>query len=223
MLQALATHRIAELGGVSDKTEIVLGGMISGVHVRNVQKSRSGLTRMVKFSFEDLTGSLPAMLWPEEYAKFENEVKSDHIVFLKGTLARYREPAELAVTRVIPLERAPAELACGVVITLRKGITEEKQLEALLRVLRVRPGKLDVYLEMLGLAGVRRAIYRAGASLKIRYDEKLVPELETLVEAGHVRLLGPGGATARVEPVPAVSRRAEVEPIEALPEDLDDL
>ena len=42
----------------------------------------------------------------------------------------------------------------------------------------IRPGNLDVYLEILGLSGVRRAIYRVGSSLKIRYDDRLIADLE---------------------------------------------
>ena len=53
VLQALATHRSPTSAGVAEKTEVVLGGMIAGVQVKNVQKSRSGLTRMAKL---DLRG-----------------------------------------------------------------------------------------------------------------------------------------------------------------------
>src|SRR5262249_30341600 len=83
VLPALATHRAADLGAssVSERTEVILGGMIVGVQVRNVQKSRSGHTRMAKLTFEDLSGSVPAMLWPEEFARFEDLVKSDQLVF----------------------------------------------------------------------------------------------------------------------------------------------
>ena len=48
---------------------------------------------------------------------------------------------------------------------------------------------------------MRRAVYKAGASLRIRYDDRLIPELEAVVGSGHVRLLGQRGATARVEAV----------------------
>ena len=58
--------------------------MITNVQVRNVQKSRSGLTRMAKLTFEDLSGSTPAMLWPEEFAKMGDLVKNDQIGFVKG-------------------------------------------------------------------------------------------------------------------------------------------
>jgi DNA polymerase-3 subunit alpha len=199
MLQALATHRVADLPGVAEKTEIVLGGMISALTVRNVSKSRSGLTRMAKLTFEDLSGSIQAILWPEEFAKFESEIKNDLVGFVKGTIVRMRDPAEFVISRWIPFEAGPAELSRGVVVTVRKGVLEEKQLESLLRLIRIRPGNLDVYLELLGLVGVKRAIYRAGASLKIRYDQSLVPSLEGAVGSGNVRLLGQRGATARVE------------------------
>ena len=199
MLQTLSTHRVADLGAVGEKFEVTLGGMITGIQLKNVQKSRSGLTRMAKLTFEDLTGSVPAMLWPEEFAKFEPLVKSDMIGFVKGTLDRRRDPAELVITKIIPLERGPAELSKGVVVTLHKGITGDKHLETLLRQVRVRPGNLDVYLEILGLSGVRRAIYRVGSSLKIRYDDRLIADLESAVGDGAVRLVGHRGATARVE------------------------
>ena len=115
--------------------------MIASVQVRNVQKSRSGLTRMAKLTFEDLSGSTPAMLWPEEFAKLGELVKNDLIGFVKGTLDRRREPAELIISRIMPIETAAAELARGVVVRLHKGVHQEADLERLLRFVRVRPGQ----------------------------------------------------------------------------------
>ena len=222
LLQALATHRIEELGGVAEKSEVTLGGMISGVQVKNVQKSRSGLTRMAKLSFEDLTGSVPSMLWPEEFAKSEDLVKNDLIGFVKGTLDRRRDPAELIITKIIPLDRGPAELSRGVVVRLHKGVHQASDLERLLRLVRVHPGNLDLFLEILGLTQVRRAIYKAGASLKVRHDDGLLADLEAAVGPGNVRLLGRRGATARVETTARATAIATApEPDE--PPDSDDL
>ena len=151
--------------------------MIAGVQIKSVQKSRSGLTRMGKLTFEDLTGSTPAMLWPEEFAKFESVVKDDAIVFVKGTLDRRRDPAELIISRVIPIERADAELATGVVVSLRKGPhgDAERPPPPGPPPGQKAPGNLKVYFEVFGLAGVRRAIYKAGTSLRLRHDERLYP------------------------------------------------
>ena len=58
LLHALATHRVADLPSQSrEKSEVILGGMITNIKERNVQKSRSGLTRMAKLTFEDLSGT----------------------------------------------------------------------------------------------------------------------------------------------------------------------
>jgi DNA polymerase III subunit alpha len=215
LLQALATHRVAELAAVPDKTEVILGGMIANVQVRNVQKSRSGLTRMAKLAFEDLTGSTPAMLWPEEFAKLGDLVRNDLIGFVKGTLDRRREPAELIISKILPIETASSELARGVVVRLHKGVHQEEDLERLLRFVRIRPGHLDLLLEIVGVEHVRRAIYKAGPSLRIRYDDQLMSDLENVVGSGNVRLLGQRGATARLDslapPTPSLQPASVVE------------
>jgi DNA polymerase III subunit alpha len=236
LLQALATHRVCDLAAVPDKTEVILGGVITNVHLRNVQKSRSGHTRMAKLTFEDLTGATPAMLWPEEFAKMADLVKNDLIGFIKGTLDRRRDPPELIISRIITLDKGPAELTRGVVVRLQKGLHISDHVERLLRVIRVRPGNLDLYLEVVGLEQVQRVVYRAGASLRVRYDDSLIVELEAVVGPESVRLLGQRGLSARVETgtgkngtaaprpraVPAASPVADGELDESSPDDLDD-
>ena len=199
ILQALATHRVESLAEVAEKSEIVLGGMIVGLQVKSVSKSRSGLTRMGKLTFEDLTGSVPAMLWPEEFAKNEPLLKNDTIVFVRGTLDRRRDPAELIISKVIPFERGAAELSKGVIVRLHNGSTQPDDLERLLRTVRNYPGNLDLYLEVFGLANVRRAIYKAGATLKVRHDDTMLTDLERSLGIENVRLLGPRGAAGRDE------------------------
>ena len=122
---------------------------------------------MAKLTFEDLSGSTPAMLWPEEFAKMEALVKNDQIVFVRGALDRRRDPPELIVSRIIPLEQGRVELTRGVVVRLHKGVHQAEHLERLLRAIRIRPGNLDLYLEIMGLEQVRRAIYRAGAPWRL--------------------------------------------------------
>jgi DNA polymerase-3 subunit alpha len=153
------------------------------------------------------------MLWPEEFAKLGELVKNDQIGFVKGTLDRRREPAELIITKIMAIETAAAELARGVVVRLHKGIHQAADLERLLRFVRVRPGHLDLFLEIVGIEHVRRAVYKAGASLRIRYNERLTSEMEDLIGPGNVRLLGQRGATTRVERIaqtPESSQPAKV-------------
>ncbi|MEW4569077.1 DNA polymerase III subunit alpha [Tautonia sp. JC769] len=196
LIEAFRTHTVAQLGELPDKVEVVLGGILAGVKVRNVQKSRSGLTRMAKLSVEDLTGSTPAMLWPEEFAKQQDLVRDDLICFVRGQLSRQREPAELIVSRIIPIERAGAELCRGLVVRLNKGAHGAQELDRLGRVLGQYQGNLEVYFEVFGLPNAHRAIFRAGAAWRVRHDDALIAALESTVGAGNVFLLGNRGAAA---------------------------
>jgi DNA polymerase-3 subunit alpha len=228
LLQALASHSVADLAAAASKTEVILGGMITNVQTRNVQKSRSGHTRMCKLSFEDTTGMIPAMLWPDEFAKLGPMVKSESIGWIKGNIDRRREIPEVVISRIIPLENGPAELTRGVIVRLQKGVHETEHLERLLRAVRVHPGNLDLFFEIVGLEQVRRAIYRAGSSMRIRYDDRLVADLEQAVGTGQVRLLGQRGATARLDstvpssPRPASEASAVSHLATATDTDLDD-
>ena len=105
----------------------------------------------------------------------------------------------------MPIETAAAELARGVVVRLHKGVHQEADLERLLRFVRVRPGHLDLFLEIVGIEHVRRAVYKAGASLRIRYNERLMADMEDVVGSGNVRLLGQRGRTTRVDSIAAAT------------------
>ena len=199
LLQALASHQVSDVPGLAEKADVVLGGMISGLQIKNVQKSRDGGTRMGKMTFEDLSGAMPAMLWPSDFAKYESTLKEDFIGFVKGTISRRSDPPELVITKVIPLDRGPMELSKGVIVRLHKVSTQPNDLDRLLRTVRAYPGNLDLYLEVLGLAKVRRAIYKAGANLKIRHDERMLADLETAFGADNIRLIGHRGSAGREE------------------------
>jgi len=197
MLQTLSSHQVADLGSVGEKQEVTLGGMIVNLQVKNVKNSRDGLTRMGKMAFEDLSGSTPAMMWPSDFAKFESILKDDFIGYVKGTLNRQRDPAELLISKVIPLEKGPAELSKGVVVRLHKGSTQATDVERLLRTIRNYPGNLDFYLEIFGLSKIKRAIYKAGANLKIRHDDQLLREIEVAFGPDNVRVIGHRGSAPR--------------------------
>ncbi len=109
-------------------------------------------------------------------------------------------------------------------VTLRKGVLEADDLQRLHRQVRIRPGNLELYLEILGVSGVRRAIYKAGMAHRIRHDDRLLADLEAAVGAGNVRLLGAGGTTGRSTTAPSPPAQGRFRAEETLPDpDEDDL
>jgi len=82
----------------------------------------------------------------------------------------------------------------------------------------------------VGIEHVRRVVYKAGASLRIRYNERLMADMEDVVGSGNVRLLGQRGATARLDSIaqptpslqPAKILAAETEIDDTSPEEMDE-
>ena len=70
------------------------------------------------------------------------------------------------------------------------------ELDRIGRLLGQYQGNLEVYFEVFGLPGAQRAVFRAGASWRVRYDDDLISALEATVGPGNIRLLGPRGIAA---------------------------
>jgi DNA polymerase-3 subunit alpha len=97
-----------------------------------------------------------------------------------------------------------------VIVQPHKGLHQNADLDGLVC---VRPGRLDRQLELVGIEHVRRAIYKAGSSLRIRYDERLMADIQNVVGSGNVRLLGQRRATAQIDciaPPPVLSQPSPV-------------
>jgi DNA polymerase III subunit alpha len=186
-LKAFRTHCVAGLDQVHERADVVLGGLIAGGEVRKIRRSRSGLTRMARITFEDETGSIVCVLWPEEYAKNEVLVKQDTIVHLCGTLDRRRDPAELTVRRIIPLERSRRELSLGVIVRLTSVSNFMPLVEILSRVTRDQAGDLDLFLRL------GASVLKASAFWKLPYSDRLFWELEGITGSGQVSLVGNSG------------------------------
>lgn len=194
-MRALATHTVETVGRVGAKQEVVLGGLLTEIEFRNVSRSRSGLTRMAKLRFEDLTGSIQAMLWPEDLLKNQDLLVEDSVVFVSGTIDSRRDPAELIISKILPVDKAEATLARGLVLSFDAQSTEERHLRLVGEAIRSFPGSLEVYFEVMRFGACERAIYKAGSMVKARYDTELIARLRQLLGEHSVRVLGTGGIT----------------------------
>ncbi len=207
IMQALATQQVKKLADAADKQEVILGGIISEFTVKNLQKkNKNGLTRMGVLKFEDLTGSIPAKLWPDDLAKNEEHIADDKVVFVIGTMDRRRDPAELCISRVLPVDKAESVLGSGLVLTFDSRVTEEYHFNQVHELLRQFPGTLEIYFELLGFGQINRAIYRSGQAMKVKYDLALISRLRALLGPHGVRVLGPGGITR------SLAKQVEEEP-----------
>ena len=164
LLQALSTANAADVAKLPEKTEVVLGGMIANIQLRNVQKSRSGHSRdgQAHIRGPDRIG-FGGHSGPRNTPSTNPLVHNGLINFVRGTIDRRRDPAELIISRILPFEDGLQELVRGVLIRLHQSQHPEEQLNRLLRQVHgSRPGNLDVYFEVFGLTGFRPVVYKAG-------------------------------------------------------------
>ena len=121
--KTFATHTTAEALRLPDRTEVVIGGMISAIKLgatKNPKEGRPSLYAM--FDLEDVENTIRTIVWPEQYQVCTEQVKPDQIVFAVGRIDRSRsradDDANLIVEQLLTLEEAETELTRGILITL---------------------------------------------------------------------------------------------------------
>ena len=170
---------------VPEKAEVILGGMIASVQVRNVQKSRSGLTRMAKLTFEDLTGSTPAMLWPEEFAKIERPGQERPDRLRQGDARPPPRPGRADHQQDHPdRARRPPSWPAGSSSGSTRGCTRTEDLERLLRLRPGPPGQpRPLPRDPRPRAASAGPSTRPAPRCKIRHDDRLIADLESVPSA----------------------------------------
>ena len=118
-LESFSTARAEDFDRLANGAEAIVGGLITGVRKRIIQRGRSAGQAMAILSFEDPTGPVDAVAFSECYARYSALMEEDRVVFLQGKLQRRDSSTSLMVDRVIPVERAASMLAAGLRIVVQ--------------------------------------------------------------------------------------------------------
>jgi DNA polymerase-3 subunit alpha len=190
VLRRFATHTVDQLANLVANQEVVLGGLLTQIRYMNTKRARNGNTRYLRCKLEDFTGTAECVMWPDDFARYKDEVSEDRVCFVKAAVERTREEPGLILSRILSLEQAQVELARGLWLGLTLGVHAPDQIDAIARVLRRAPGPCPVYLTVRDSAG-KQGTLRAGDEFRINPATIAVAELETLLGAGCVKFAGP--------------------------------
>jgi DNA polymerase-3 subunit alpha len=187
-LARLSADKVVELKNVPPGKEVTLGGMIVGLRLMNTKKARNGNSRYARFRFEDLSGSIECVFWPDDYVRYKDEVKEDEPRILKGVIEKVRDDPSLVVSKVMGLEQAQREFARGLFLLMPlSGSDQLLRVDAVAEVLRTTPGHCPVHLVIRDGLG-RKAHLKLAQEFWIdpsRYDKD---RLEGILGSGTVRL-----------------------------------
>ncbi|MFH1417777.1 MAG: DNA polymerase III subunit alpha [Planctomycetota bacterium] len=195
-LERFASVDCADIGRLSDGTEAVLGGMITRVRAVTTKTGRNAGSKMAVLTFEDLSGTVEAVVFSEELEKNRAMVRPDEILFVRGQVDRRREEPSLRVSEMIPLEEGAARLADAVIIRLRGKSADADVLAKVKEACEAHRGDRPLFIHVHS-TGDMTTIVRCPAELGVRPDRKFVSAIESLVGEGSVDVVGPRRIVAR--------------------------
>ncbi len=192
-LNAFASTKNEELVNLEDGTEVVLGGMVSAIKKAQTKKpSRNGHTKYVNFDFEDPTGVVRCIMWPEEFARLGEKVVGDEVRFLKGKVdKRSREP-NVIVNQMWTLEEAEKEFTRQMAIKFKKGFHDERVVNRVRDILQRYPGKSDVIVLVETVDNETsmnrlRFVAQRPVAMKVGVTSELQNELNDVLGEGHLQ------------------------------------
>jgi DNA polymerase-3 subunit alpha len=168
------------------------------VRVLITKTGKSAGSKMAIFDLEDLAGTCGCVAFPRDYAKVQNILVPDAVVFVRGQVDRQREAPQVRTSEIIDLAEGIRRFAPSVTIRLLDKALTDELLMALRETVAAHPGPMPLYIE-LEQRGNGRTLIRAGESLSVSMDDALRRDLDNLLGDGHVVLAANGnGVTVKI-------------------------
>ncbi len=114
-LGAFALHTVAQLRETEGEIDTRVCGLLSKVEVRTTQRDKKPWARV---TFEDLTGSLEVLVFPDNYAALARPLNAGDVVVITGQLDRRDDQPKLRASQILWLEEAHDQLLRELVLNI---------------------------------------------------------------------------------------------------------
>jgi len=141
-MRKFATHRTSDLKELQDgdRLQVVLSGMISSIKRATTKKGG----KYANFDFEDETGNVRCIIWPEQFTKFGEMVKPEAICFVQGKVELRGSQPNVIVDRILDIDEAEREFTQQVVVQFRRGRHSRDDMVRVRNALTRFPGRTQV-------------------------------------------------------------------------------
>ncbi len=205
-LRRFATADCADIAQVSEGEEVIVGGMISRVRMVTTKNGRNAGSKLAVLTFEDLTGSIEAVVFSEELEKYRDLVGPDRLVFLRGKVDKRREDPSLRVTEVITMEEGQAQLANAVILNVHGVGLDASALARVRDACAAHRGGTNLFVRV-HTPGQMVTVVRCGADLCVRPSDEFVRQIEAVLGPNSVDVIG----QRRTQPIAAAPMRDAIE------------
>jgi len=189
-LATYCTHTSAEAAALSNRAEVMLGGMLASIKHSHTKNPKPGSpSRYAMFDLEDTAGIMRTIVWPEQFAQFGELVEPDAIVVVRGAIDKRpgSEEANLIVNEIIPLADLEKRYTRGVRIRVIEQTHGRKKLEQLHEILRGYPGNCELQL-VICLDDGSRVDCRCG-DFRVAVTGEMRTRVDDLLGPGNFRLV----------------------------------
>jgi DNA polymerase-3 subunit alpha len=114
-LGAFALHTVTQLKDTAGEIDTRVCGLVSKVEVRTTQRDKKPWARV---TFEDLTGALEVLVFPDNYAALSRPLNVGDVVVITGQLDRRDDQPKLRASQILWLEEAHDQLLRELVLHL---------------------------------------------------------------------------------------------------------
>lgn len=146
-LKSFCSHTSTQLKDVKDRSEVIVGGMISSIKLANTRNPKPGApSRYANFDLEDLEGAVRCICWPDGYEKIGHLIEAERVVIMRATVDKRggNDDVNLLANEIIPIEDASERFTAGLRIHVYQDRHEEELMPRLNEVLRGYPGTMEV-------------------------------------------------------------------------------
>ena len=188
-LATYASHTTADIAGVKERDEVILGGMLSAIKYSNTKNPQPGKpSRYAMFDLEDVEGTIRCILWPEQFAEMGHLVTPDNILVVRGVIDRRGgEEANLIVNELIELDQLDSRYTTGIVVRVHEDRHGPAALDNLREVVRSYPGSSELQLLLMLENGSR--VYLKSHRTRLAVTRELRDRLDDLLGPGNVQLI----------------------------------
>jgi DNA polymerase-3 subunit alpha len=189
-LASFRTHTTDKLADVKDRSEVILGGMISAIKFAHTKNAKPGApSKYANFDLEDMQGSIRCILWPKGFATCGERVQPDMVVLAKGKCDRRGggDEANLIIDELIPLAELDSRYTHGMRIRLDEQDHDATTINRLREILRGYPGSQELLFSVSLSEG--ETVHLKSDKYRVEVTTELRERIDDLLGSGHYKLM----------------------------------
>lgn len=160
-----------------DQVPYILGGIVAGKTVKLTKNNQN----MAFITLEDLRGTVEVIVFPRDYALYQNYLKEDAKVFIRGRASISEEEGKLICEQVVPFDQVPKEIW----VQFEDKEAYFKESEHFMQILKEHKGTNPVVV----FCRKEKAIKRLSPSYSVKDDDQFLEVLHAHYGFGNVKVI----------------------------------